>query len=319
MRLLPTAPDDATYWRDVYDLPLAAWEPALARIADQHHLPAGSWQRFPLGRNIVFGGGDVVVKLGPPFWAADVPTEAEALRFVSGRLPVVTASLLAEGTLDGWGYLVQRRLPGTLLRDVWPDLTPPERASVAFQHGALMAALHTLPPEEAPAILERDWPLVIGGQWEDCLAGLAASGVPEPLLADAPAYLAPMRERVLASEPTVLLHGDLNFLNLLVECAPDGWRIAGLLDWSDVALGPVAHELISPAVHMYRGDRALLHEWYAGYGLTPERRSSVLQHEAMARAILWYAGEFGEMLERVPGAAACQCWSEVAERFWQIA
>jgi hygromycin-B 7''-O-kinase len=315
---LPAAPDDATYWRDVYHLPLPAWERALAQIAVQHGLPGGRWQRFSLGRNVVFGTDDIVVKLGPPFWAEDIPAGAAALRFVSDRLPVATAALLGEGTLDGWGYLIQTRLPDTLLHDIWPDLTPQERASIAFQHGALMAALHALPTADAPAILRRDWPLVIGGQWENCLEGLRRSAVPEPLLDDAPAYLAPMQARVLVGEPAVLLHGDLNFLNLLVERASSGWKIAGLLDWSDVALGPMAHELISPGVHMYRGDRTLLHRWYDGYGLAAERRNDVLQHEAMARAMLWYAGEFGEMLERVPGSAACQRWSEVADCFWHM-
>jgi aminoglycoside phosphotransferase (APT) family kinase protein len=73
-----------------------------------------------------------------------------------------------------------------------------------------MAALHALPTDDAPALLRRDWQLVIGAQWDACLDDLRQAGVADPLLADAPAYLAPMRAAVLASEPAVLLHGDLN-------------------------------------------------------------------------------------------------------------
>lgn len=56
---------------------------------------------------------------------------------------------------------------------------------------------------------------------------------------------------------------------------------------------------------MDRCDRALLRQWYAGYGLPVPQDRAGLQHEAMARALLWYAAEFGPMLARVPGAAAC--------------
>jgi hygromycin-B 7''-O-kinase len=318
MRTLPAAPDDATYWSNVHALPLPAWQPALEQICARHGLSAGSWQRFALGRNVVFGLGEVVVKLSPPFWAADIPREAAALDFVYGRLPVATPALLATGRQDDWGYLVQARLPGTLLHGLWLDLSASERAEVAYQHGALMAAIHALPIGEAPDTLRLDWPVVIGAQWQACIEGLQRSGVPEPLLRDAPAYLEAARSAVFAEHPAVLLHGDLNFLNLLVERGPDGWRITGLVDWSDVAIGPMGHELISPGVHMYRGDRATLHRWYAGYGLATERWSADLQREAMVRAILWYAEEFGAMLGRVPGATTCRSWAEVAECFWQL-
>lgn len=318
MTTLPVAPDDATYWRDVYAQPLPIWQPALDQIGTRHGLPNGTWQRFALGRNVVLGSDDLVVKLIPPFWAPDVPREVAALGFVRGRLPVRTPTLLASGALDGWGYLVQTRLPGTLLHSRWPDLSPAERARLAAHHGALMAAVHALPAHEAPAVLQLDWPVVLGAQWQRCLAGMRRAGVSEPLLADLPAYLESARLAVLGVQAAVLLHGDLNFLNLLVERGPGGWSITGLLDWSDVALGPVAHELISPGVHMYRGDRALLHGWYDGYGLTRERRSPEMERETMARAMLWYAEEFGAMLGRVPGATACTCWDAVAVCFWQM-
>src|SRR5262245_38608790 len=113
-RLLPRDFDQAHYRRAIYGQPPARWQPALEIIRERHGLPGGAWERFSLGRNIVFARGPVVVKLSPPFWTHEIPREADALRTIHGRLPVATPELIATGELGGWRYLVQSRLPGEL-------------------------------------------------------------------------------------------------------------------------------------------------------------------------------------------------------------
>ncbi len=69
-----------------------------------------------------FPNATTVVKLGPPCWPGEMAREVAALRFVAGRLPVATPTLVANGTLDGWDYLVQQKLPGSNLWQLWPQL-----------------------------------------------------------------------------------------------------------------------------------------------------------------------------------------------------
>jgi len=137
----------------------------------------------------VFMYGDIVVKLSPPFWQHEIPREADALRYVHDRLPVTTPDLLAVGEIDSWRYLVQTRLPGMLLQSIWPTLHPYERASLANQHGALMAALHARPLQHAPGSLEFDWPGTLAEQAADCAPAMRRAGVAEPLAADVEPYL----------------------------------------------------------------------------------------------------------------------------------
>lgn len=317
MTNLPTHFNRERYWQTIYRQPVADWLPALEQIRQRHHLPAGAWTRFALGRNLVFACGEVVLKLSQPNWAFEIPREADALAFVYQQLPVATPELLAIGELDGWAYLVQRRLPGALMRAQWPALSDDVKLALARQQGEIMAALHDLSIANAPASLAFDWTEMLTEQKAECRTEMQDGGVPEALLADLSPYLAAAEPLIAADGPTVLLHGDLDAINLLIEEHNDTWRITGLVDWGDIKLGPVAHDFISPGIHSYRGQRQLLHAWYAGYGLADERRSRHFLQNSMARAMLYYAGEFGRYLERVPGAEQCQDWACVADYFWQ--
>jgi hygromycin-B 7''-O-kinase len=303
-----------TYWREWHPAPVATWRPALETIRARHSLPSGRWARFPRGRNAVFALGDrFVLKLVPPFWAADAAREVAALAAVGGQLPVATPTLLADGRLDGWSYLVQRRLPGEVLADVWKDLEQAERAAIARQQGQVMRALHDLPTPNATA-LRYDWAGMLIEQALAVHGELSRGGLAGRLLDDLRAYLAARRVSWVA--PVALLHGDLDVINLLVERAGDRWRVTGLVDWSDAKVGPVAHEFISPGVHTFQGDRAALRAWYVGYGLDGDREA--FQRQVMARALLYYPDTLPKLLQRMAGAADAVSWDEVARAFWQM-
>ena len=184
MPLLPNDFDRQTYWQSIYHQPVPSWLPALEQIRLRHRLPAGEWTRFALGRNVVFACDALVVKLSPPFWVHEIPREADALTFVAQRLPVVTPELITTGELEGWAYLVQRRVPGDLLRSRWADLSPPTQLDLVRQQGEVMAALHALPVHNAPASLAFDWTEMLSEQKAECEPEMRNAGVPAPLLAD---------------------------------------------------------------------------------------------------------------------------------------
>lgn len=317
LELLPGTIDEAEFWRAVHRQPLDAWRPALEHIREHHRLPRGAWSRFRLGKNVVVGGPDVVVKLAPPFWAADLLAEAETLRFVEGRLPLATPAVAAQGTIGTWAYLVQQRLPGEPLRFRWPGLDSHERAALAYQQGGVMAALHALPTAAAPPQLSFDWTAMLNEQRADCRRALLEVGVPTALVSDVDAYLDPVWTTLIDNSQRVLLHGDLDAINLLVVHQADGLQLSGLVDWGDAKLGPSMHEYISPGVHSFIGDGPALEAWYRGYGLDPEH-GALIEHDVMARSILYYADELYRYLERVPGALACRRWADVARLLWKV-
>jgi hygromycin-B 7''-O-kinase len=318
MSLLPQPIDSALYWRDIYKQPLPFWQPALAAIATSHDLPSEPWTRAALGRNIVFSNSTTVVKLGPPCWPGEMAREVAALRFVAGRLPVATPTLVASGTLDGWDYLVQEKLPGINLWQLWTELDSSARARLAYRHGQLMAAIHALPLSGVPVALQFDWNAMLAEQRAACADEMRRAGVEAALVQQIEPYLVAAPWSLDEDRP-VLLHGDLTHLNFLVSELDGGWAITGLIDWGDVKIGPRAHEFISPGVHMYKGERAALTQWYQGYGWSAAESATDYQHVIMARAMLYYAEDFLKLIQTVQGAASCGDWPALAEAFWHLA
>ena len=315
----PPTIDEPGYWQTLYKQPLSFWQPALDLIRDRHQLRAGVWERSAFGKNIVFTLGAVVVKLSPPFWIADLRNEAALLRLIANRLPVATPEFLADGEIESWGYLLLARLPGEPLRWRWSLLAPSQKMALAHQQGALMAAVHALPVDDAPPWLAYDWRARLSEQMAVCEPAMRRSGVQAPLPDRIGEYLGQAQPLLLAETERVLLHGDLDAGNLLVEHAAGQWRLSGLFDWSDGWLGPRTHDFISPGVHSLCGDHESLQAWYAGYGLAPDQQTAQLQHTVMARAMLHYADEWARLMARVPGAAPCRDWFELADCFWQMA
>ena len=314
---LPTGFDLAAYWADVRPRPLETWLPALRVIRGRHGLPDGPWHRFRRGRNVVVGLGEgSVVKLTPPFWRGDTERETAALGWLGRRLPVAVPTVVATGAIGEWTYGVQRRLPGTPLTDLWPDLGLADRVRLARHHGEIMAALHALPLDAVPDEVGFDWPRMLREQWAECEDQMRAAGVPDALLATLPAELAAARPLIEAPGPNVLLHGDLTGLNLLVEDIDGAPAITGLVDWGDAKVGPPAHDMISPGVHQYRAEREPLRAFWSGYGL-PEPDRPRFAREVMARAMVFYPDTFDHYIRDVPEAERGS-WSAVARAFWHL-
>lgn len=318
MSLLPHADDAEPYLAEVHRQPPETWQAALNAIAGRHGLPAAPWERAALGRNVVFLGPSTVIKLGPPCWPGDIAREADALGHVGDKLPVRTPAVLAHGTLEGWEYLVATRCPGANLYHHWRELDAAARIDLARQHGALMATVHSLPVAALPpSLLRFDWERMLAEQRAELEPALARSGVAAELVARAANYVAEAAQ-FADLETTALVHGALSHLNFMVEQRDGRWTVTGLLDWGDVKVGPWTHELISPAVHMYLGERDALRAWLGAYGRVPSQAVPAVAHVATARAMLYYAEEFGAILGRLPGGPGCRDWFAVARCLWQL-
>ncbi|HEU4322651.1 MAG TPA: aminoglycoside phosphotransferase family protein [Roseiflexaceae bacterium] len=296
------------------DRPLEAWLPVLEQIRDRHGLPAGPWRRIARAKNVVFALGERwIVKLVPPVWLPDARREAAALRLVAGRLPVATPELVAEEERDGWAVLVFTRMEGEILADHWPKLPAGERRALVAQIGQVGAALHALPLGDQPG-LAFDWAELFGWLRLNLEEELPQCDMPAPLRERLPELLAHARTPD-PHGPALPLHGDLSAGNFLIRPGAAGWEICGLLDFGDAKAGDLAHELLSPALNLLRGDPALLEALYEGYGLPPSTRSAAFQTELLARALLYYG--WGYLSRWLPDPRPTS-WEEIGRFYWRL-
>jgi len=316
--MLPPEFSNQTYWDEIYWQPLSYWQDSLDRIAHQRFHESIQWERASLGRNIVFLSESWVIKLCPPGWKEDLPREMAALNFVAGQLPVRTPEVIHNGILDEWGYIIQRRLAGRNLHEIWKTLEPGQRKRIAFQHGEILSTLQALiiPDHPGRDALSFDWDAMLAEQNKECVIEMRNGGVNPILLGQVEDYISTHAGSIQNTPHEVLLHGDLTHLNFLANPVGENIQVTALIDWGDAKIGPPGHEFISPGVHMYLGDHDALACFYQGCGdaLKTARNPA----ELMVRSMLYYARDFASILESTPELKLCRDWPSVEEQLWSV-
>jgi hygromycin-B 7''-O-kinase len=158
-------------------------------VIHKHQLPEATLSLFDEGTNIVFSyGDDKVIKIFPPFHQHQFDSDRLVLKHVEGKLSVETPSLLHEGTIFGWPYLIISKLEGRLLEGLWETLSHHNKQGILQELGALIREVHALPTAGLEA-LDCDWPQFIEKQKANCVANHRTKGLPTILVQQIPAYL----------------------------------------------------------------------------------------------------------------------------------
>ncbi len=297
------------------DAPDTFWGPVLSALRDRMDLPPGPWRRLPTGKNVVIELGDEsILKLVPPYWAEDARREAAALELVPSSGPMPTPGLLALDMQDGWTVLLMNRLPGTILSQLWPSLTSAKRGELAKQLGAGASWLHHLEvPLHSP--LAYDWAGHIASEFEAAPQQLAEHGAPAELQDSWLSFLHSVGPLPSPGSPSVLLHGDLSVANVLVREEAGRLQITGLLDLGDASLGEFTHDWLSPGIHNFGGDPAVVQAFCDGYGLPAPQRTPALRAHLLVRSLLYYGWRY---LQRKFPLQSVTTWEEVAAIVWPI-
>jgi hygromycin-B 7''-O-kinase len=272
--MLPARIDPAAF-DDLQARP-GAWLPDIAPLAQA--LGGGGLQ--PAGEGtvlVVLLGTDRVLKVYPPFLQDHFAFERGMLPLLADRLAVPTPRLLADGTHDGWPWLLMTRLAGTPMTTAWPELAEAGRCALLRQIGALIAQVHALPVPASMRPLAPVWADFIARQRAGCAARQQRTGLPAHLLAQLDAFL----DGPIPDGPDVLLTGEYTPMNLLVD-ADDGARLAGMYDFGDGLIGPGAYDWLGPLCFLAAGQPARVAALRDGLGLQaaawrPDQRHQLLR------------------------------------------
>lgn len=243
---------------------MASVERVLARtfperaVADVEPASRGNDKRTHL---VSFADGDGVV-----VQRSDRPTalrtEAALARAVRARTDVPTPAVLAEGRLDGEGYVVTERIPGTDLHERFAGLDAAERRRVVRAFGGWLAACHRAFSFDGygPVSLDDGSLVATDRAWRPWFRSYLDAGL--DALPDSLADLRPEIEEAVAtttlppSPPSRLFPWDLRPGNALYDDAgrTDGHGVTAVLDWGD----PLAAD---PALSVAKASH-LVCDWY---------------------------------------------------------
>jgi len=228
------------------------WMPAVRTICERHGLPPNEIARVPYGGNlVVFLANDVVLKLVGPNWRIEFEREVTGLERVQGRLPVATPEIVTTGEIDGWPYLLMRRIPGAPLREVWRDVPEDWKVRIASTIGESLAVLHALDTSGLDAV-DVDWDGFLDDRARRIVELQRTHKTPEHWLERLPDYVAARMPLLARPTRKVLLHADLHCDHVFLEEKPSGWEVSGLIDFADCRLGGAEYEFAAPGVWIVR-------------------------------------------------------------------
>jgi hygromycin-B 7''-O-kinase len=270
------------------------FEPGLRHILHLAGLPPAATITGTLGGSLpVFGvNHDLVVKLFSPLHREHFANELASLRLLEGKTPFGTPRIRTFGTLETWSYLLMTRVRGTQLSTLWPDLNETKKAAVCENLGATAAALHrvhaTTPADAA------QWRAFTAGQAGHCVEHHRARGLGENLLAQIPAYIAPMLAP-MAATPVVFLHTEFMLEHIFID--PVRLTIEGLIDFEPSMTGPAEYEFGAVAIFVAEARPARLRAFLRGYGYpwTDTTARLLLSHKILHRYsnLIWYMERLG--------------------------
>ncbi|MGH3373121.1 MAG: phosphotransferase family protein [Actinoallomurus sp.] len=290
------------------------------RLCRRLGLGAATVTRFPGGSLPVYAvGGDLVLKLFPPFCREHHPVEERVLRAVEGRLPVPTPRVRESGEFQGWGYVLMTLLRGEPLTEAWPRLTAGERDRLAARLGTTLAALHEVDTASLSGLGPADWPEFLAGQRAGCPARQRERGLDEVWAERIPEFLESVP---LPAAAPVLLHTEVMREHLLAGggAGRDGvgrWPLSGLFDFEPAMLGAREYEFVAVGLFVAAGDARFLRRLLLAYGYPRDALDEGLQRRLLAYTLLHRYSDLPWYLERLPAPGAASLGA-LARRWWPL-
>lgn len=191
-------------------------------------------------RNETWLNDSYVIRLTDDPDAQTLAREADLLQHIAGTIPAPT--LIAFGHTDQGEWMLQERVTGIPLAQVWRTLAAPTRHAAVRQLAEITQTLHRVPCDTLSHLaLSPNWLTVELPQTIQQLAeqSKALAFVDLDLMDAVINYTQAHGNMKLTADEWGLIHGDLHFDNVLW----DGEQIVALLDFEKACYAPLSLEL----------------------------------------------------------------------------
>ncbi|MGH6611759.1 MAG: aminoglycoside phosphotransferase family protein, partial [Burkholderiaceae bacterium] len=202
---------------------------------------------------------------------------------------------------------------------VWRNLETSERIEIVSRLGVALKNLHAHAAPLSPPALNRDWHGFIERQAQVCVSRQRACGANPEWLDSLPAYINSRLELLPAKFDSVLLHGDVHPLNVLLAQEGGRWQITGLFDFADSLCGFHEYEFVAPGVLMMQGNRELQRAFLLAYGYSETRLDLNLRARLMLLTILYECSDLRKYAMRLAPEAVDFTLAELEAAIWTFA
>ena len=314
---MPTVPTLEAY-RAIYHRD-DVWRPVIEAIYRRYPFLDEPCVRGPDGSHIVYLVGQMyVVKLFVPLFAQDFVAEHLAGKHLEGRLGVETPTIVADGRIGGWRYLVMTKIAGRPLEAVWDDVPPANRQRIATEVGQMIARLRAISVEGLEA-LAVDWDAFLAEQTATAPARHQDTpGLTWDPVQKIPVFLASLAGLRGQSFDPVPLLADITQEHIFVSQRDGWWRVVGYVDFGDAMVGHPDYELIAPGLDIARGDRELLRALLLAAGYPESALDESLCRWLMGYTLVHQYVELAYVLNTTPQAHTAASIEELARIVWPV-
>ena len=262
------------------------WSPAVLNIAREEGIDPCILSPFGNSTNLVIDLDDqLILKLFPPIYHEQFTSERDALRYLAGKMAIQIPSIEAEGTRNGWSWLIVTKLRGVVGSTAWPLLSEEEKERVLEQIGNAISSMQALPPGELCARAP-SWRDFIEDQIKHCFERHRLLGMSPAFLSDLRVILADAPSIIPLDAPPVILTGDWIPQNVIFSEDRTGWKLAGVIDFGDVMTGWGEYDLLAPTAFMCAGAYGRTKSLLKGYGVLGGECSSIMKRRLLTLTLL---------------------------------
>ncbi|PGS52270.1 phosphotransferase [Bacillus sp. AFS041924] len=261
------------------------WEGKIQKICRLENIKFEKLTRFSYGGNIVFSAdGQIVIKLYPSYVNDEFIMEKKVLEFLNDQtLSVNIPQLISTGQFEGWNYLIMSELKGTLLIDIFDELSLEEKKQIAFDLGKIIREIHDATISTKQEDYDH-WHQFLTNQLVKLSTHHKNNGMNEALFSQLPSYVDSRTLR--GNEQIALLTGEYTPFNLIMNKVDGMWKFTGLIDFADCFLGNSKYDLLGPIAFMFYPHEGLNKIFLESYGYTHIELNEELQKELMTLLLL---------------------------------
>ncbi|WP_088012165.1 aminoglycoside phosphotransferase family protein [Gottfriedia acidiceleris] len=261
------------------------WEGKVRKICELEKIDYEKLTRFSYGGNIVFSvDGQIVIKLYPSYVNDEFIKEKQVLKFLNSQsLSLDIPKLISTGQFEGWNYLIMSELKGTLLIDIFDELSLDEKKQIAFDLGKIIREIH----DATISTKQEDyhhWNQFMTNQLEQVENHHKNNGMNEEFVNQLTSYVDD--KTFQGNEQIVLLTGEYTPFNLIMNNVDGMWRFTGLIDFADCFVGNSKYDLLGPIAFMFYPFEGLNKIFLESYGYSNNELNEGLQKELMTYLLL---------------------------------
>ncbi|MFN2501381.1 MAG: aminoglycoside phosphotransferase family protein [Pyrinomonadaceae bacterium] len=291
------------------------WLEVAASILHRHQIPYASLNRAEYGENMVFFvDARLILKIYTPV-KNGFRRERSALKFANGKTTLPIPSIVAEGEIEGYYYLINTQLIGDqITRAEWLAMERGDQVALLTELATGLRKLHT----RDAAKFSFDWREFLQIQVLSIADKHFGDGANPEWSESIPAYLKENLPLVPRKTAEAFLHGDVHLGNLRLTQRNGRPTIGGLFDFADCIKGFHEYEFVAIGVLMIQGQGELQREFFRAYGYSDDEMDETLRKRMMTLTLLYEYGSLKKYAERLRPDAVDYSLAELERSIWNF-